>query len=260
MTSPVERVAVGGATLAYRSAGEGRALVCVHGNFASKRWFGELLARPPRGWRVLAIDLPNFGDASPMPGPISLGAYARYLQGALEALGLTKPVVLGHSLGGAVVQALAARAPEAVAGLVLLDSAPPQGLATPTERYAALPLLRGNAQLMARALAATMPARTPPYFQALVGDALRMRPEAFTDNARALERMDVATQLSRFAGPVLVLRGERDYLVSEAMARATAAAFPQGRLVQLAGVGRSPQIEAPEAFSRLLSRSLEEVP
>ena len=254
------RLTVKGVSLAYEEAGAGRALVCVHGNFASRRWFTDVLARPPGGWRVLALDLPNFGASDPMPGPISIGAYARYLQGFVDALGLARPVLLGHSLGGAVVQVLAARSSRLAAGLVLVASAPPNGIVTPSERYAMLPLLRGNPQLMRQALAATMPTRTPPYFEALVKDALAMGSAAFTDNARALERYDVSGSLGGVLAPVLAVGGDRDYLIAAAMVRATAAAFAAGSSLLLPNVGHSPQIEAPEVFGRAIETFLKGVP
>lgn len=255
----VETVEVGGVRLAYQQAGSGQALVCVHGNFASRRWFSELLEASPAGWRAIALDLPNFGASAAMPEPISIAAYARYLAGFVAALGLKRPVLLGHSLGGAVVQAYAASCPDAAAALLLIASAPPGGMATPPEHYAALARFRSDREALAQALAATMPRRRPPYFAALVDDALAMQPAAFTDNARALEQHQVTASLAAVACPVLVLRGELDYLVSAEMAQATAAAFPNARLELWEGVGHSPQLEEPARFRQLVADFLAEI-
>ena len=95
-----------------------RTLVALHGNFASSRWWVDLLAAPPAGWRVLAPDLPGFAG-TPHSGPVSIRAYADWVQDWLGGQGVTRPVLLGHSLGGAVALEVAAREPQALAGLVL---------------------------------------------------------------------------------------------------------------------------------------------
>lgn len=249
-----------GLNLAYEAAGAGHPLVCVHGNVASKRWFTALLEHPPQGWRVIALDLPNFGDSDSMPDAISIDRYAAYLHGFMCALGIAAPVLLGHSLGGSVVQAYAAGHPEAPRGLILLSSAAPSGFTTPEERYPLLESLRGNRELMTQVLAPTMPSRCPAYFEALIDDALRMNPAALTGNPRALGRLNLTERLRSVACPVLVVRGSLDYLISEPMARETAEAFPDAELVLLDGIGHSPQVEDPEGFHELLARFLKGVP
>jgi pimeloyl-ACP methyl ester carboxylesterase len=259
--SPVAKwfTGVGDCDIAYSRSGSGRPLVCVHGNFASKSWFAELLERPPAGWQVLAPDLPNFGGSSPLPGDLSIEGYARALQGFLDALGLESPVLLGHSLGGAVVQALAAERPGLPAALVLVASAPPDGFPANEEHLKLLAYLKGNRDLIRRALEPTMPSRRPPYFDALVGDALQMTEAAFTGNSRALERHDVSAKLALVTCPVLVVWGENDVIVTRDMARRTAQAFPNARLEEFSGVGHSPQIEVPQRFERLLAEFLASV-
>ncbi len=247
---PVQHVDVSGLRLAYHGAGEGRPIVFVHGNFASKRWFTEQLKDPPTGWRVIAIDLPNFGDSEPMPEPIGIEAYARYLRGFLEALELKRPVLVGHSLGGAVVQELAAQGHE-LAGLVLLSSPSPKAFVTPEEHYLVLASLVGNRELMMQALAPTVAVNRPDYFPALVDDALRMKSAAYTENGRALARYGVEDRAAKVGCPVLVVRGEHDYLVSEALARETAEIYG-ARLELLGGLGHSPQLEDPKRFGAIL--------
>lgn len=262
MNPPVQFVELSGVKLAYRSAGQGCALVCVHGNFASKRWFTELLRAPPEGWRVLAPDLPNFGDSDALPEPIRIHAYARYLHGFITALGLGRAALLGHSFGGAVVQLFAAAHPEVTRGLVLIGSPTPEGLVTAEEHYPFLEGLRGDREAMARALAPTMSAtiseRLPDYFNGIVDDALKLHPDGFSGNARALETLTLDTRA--VTCPVLVVRGEHDYLISPRMAEWTAAAYTNGRLEGLVGFGHSPQIEDPERFHALLKGFLEALP
>lgn len=262
MNPSVGFVNVVGVKLAYQAAGQGHPLVCVHGNFASKRWFTELLRDPPAGWRVVAPDLPNFGDSDALPEPIRIDAYADRLHGFVTELGLERPVLLGHSLGGAVVQTFAAAHPEVTRGLIVIGSPTPTGLVTAEEHYPFLESLRNDREAMARALAPTMSAtmseRLPDYFDGIVDDALKLHPDGFSGNARALETLTLDT--CAVTCPVLVVRGEHDYLISPRMAERTAAAYPSGRLQKLPGFGHSPQIEDPERFHALLSEFLEALP
>lgn len=258
MSREVLSVRVAGLRMAYREAGQGRPLLLVHGNFGSKRWFEEQLASPPDGYRVLAPDLPNFADSDPLPGEISIERYAGYLEGFCNELALDTLCLLGHSFGGAVAQAFATARPERVDRLILVASAAPDGHATPADHYPVLERLRGNRDGMSQALAATMPARRPSYFDAIVDDALALAPTAITGNARALEAFDVSTRTDSYRNPVLVVRGELDlpHLITEEIATRTAAAYPNSRLELWQGVGHSPQVEAPERFNELLGRFL----
>lgn len=254
----INKLEVGGVQLSYAEAGTGRPLVCVHGNFASKRWFTPQLVEPPKGWRVIALDLPNFADSDALPGAISIQGYAEYLKGFIEKLELERPVLLGHSLGAAVVQVLVSQAPNLASGILLIAPAPPDGFKTPEETYAYLEMFKTNRNLLAQSLGATMPTRKPDYFESIVDDAFKMNAAAFTGNARALEAYDVTSALGLVNSPTLVVHGRRDYLVTEAMARRTAAAL-RGKLELWEEVGHSPQIEAPERFNLLLTDYLQKL-
>lgn len=260
---PIERLATSGGAIAYQRAGSGTPVILVHGNFASKAWWSEQLAAPPDGLELFALDLPNFGDSEPLPGTIEIAAYASAVASFLDALALDhdhghRPILVGHSLGGAVVQAVAVEHLDAVAGLMLVSAAPPAGFHTDESHYALLETLKGNADLMRQSLLPTTPTRTPPYFDDLIADALRMQPAAFSGNGRALERMDLRSRTASFSGPVLVLHGAKDVLISRGMAEATAAAYPHGQLVGWDDVGHSPQVENPRRFNQLLAAFAQE--
>ncbi|WP_104990243.1 alpha/beta fold hydrolase [Deinococcus sp. NW-56] len=231
-----------------------RVLVALHGNFASSAWWVDLLAAPPEGWRVLAPDLPGFAGTT-HEGEVGIAAYADWLEGWMEGEGVTRPVLLGHSLGGAVVLEAAARRPDAYAGLILAASAPLTGLVTPEENYPVLELLRGNAGLREMSLGALFPSRRPDNFATLLDHAGQMAPSHYSGNARALAAWSV--EPGRLAGrPVLVLGGELDALVTPELVRAQAAALGTDAMV-LPGVGHGFPQEDPAAFRALLQSFLD---
>ncbi len=260
--SPTLRtLSVAGTTLAYVRAGAGAPVVLVHGNLASHRYWQELLAAPPAGLELFAPDLPNFGASGPLTGEITMAAYGAALAAFLEALELRGVTLVGHSLGGAVAQACAGYAPERIARLLLVDSPAPGPFHAPEASLRGAEVLAGESDaaarraMIAQALPAVMPTRTPPYFDELVSEAARIPPEAIMPNAYALETMDLFDLVAAYRGPVVVLRGDKDALVSDDLARATVDAYGADRCRHLTwtGVGHSPQIEAPERFTRLLA-------
>lgn len=259
---PVQHAYVDEVRIAWIEAGEGDPVVLIHGNFSSRRWYLEQLAAPPEGFRLIAPDLPNFGGSDALPGDITMDAYARFVLGFADALGLETFALVGQSMGGAVVQTVAVTAPERVTRLMLIGSAAPDGHYTSEEHFAFLEAFRGNRDLLGRALAGTVPTHRPEWFDILVDDAVAMQPHAFTENARALMAYDVSGRTHAYPGPVLVIRGELDlpHLITDEIAQRTADAYPGGRLLTLPGVGHSPQLEDPQLFNRILGEFLKGEP
>lgn len=248
----------GGVRLRVAEAGEGRAVVLVHGNFASRRWWYEQLAAPPPGLRLIAPDLPNFAASDALSGPIDLDGYGEALVLLCDALELDRALLVGHSLGAAVVERAASNRPELASGLLLVNGPPPEGLPRPEEHYALLASFIGRREALEAALDPMCPTRKPAFWDALVDDALAMRPEAFEGNARALGDVELDPAPDSFRAPVWVLHGGLDGLVTREMARETVRHWPGARPVLWDDVGHSPQLEAPERFTRLLAEFTEE--
>jgi pimeloyl-ACP methyl ester carboxylesterase len=127
-------------TIAYETAGDGPPLVLVHG-ITECRWSWDPLIAPlARDHRVVAIDLRGHGE-SERRAPYDVATLAADVRAVVDAAGLTDPVVVGHSLGGAVVSLYAASNP--VRGVVNVDQPIELGgfkdLLTPLE-----PLLRSD--------------------------------------------------------------------------------------------------------------------
>lgn len=251
----------GSGALAYREAGTGeRTVVLIHGNFAGKSWWREQLADPPPGIRLVAPDLPGFGESPGGPDfTPSVPFYARALADFLDAQSIERPVLAGHSFGGAVAVQLALSDPERFPAMLLLAPAPLTGLHTPRYVYPLLKSYRHDHRGLRRALRRTMRTRVPSYLDDLVREAQMMHPDNFAGNARTLSAWDVSAKARYYENPVLVASGQRDTLVPPSSARATASAFPRGEYVDLGAISHSPQIEAPQQVRELLSGFVENI-
>jgi pimeloyl-ACP methyl ester carboxylesterase len=115
-------VAVGGVDVRFGVSGEGtRDLVLVHGHGAHHLWWQGIAPLLERQWRVIQLELSGHGDSGHRPH-YSADVWSADVLGVLDAVGADRPVLVGHSMGGIILLALAAAHPERAAGVVLLDA------------------------------------------------------------------------------------------------------------------------------------------
>ncbi len=120
-------VPVAGGDLVVGRWGRGRrAVVASHGITANLAGFGHLAAAlADDDVTFLALDHRGRGGSAHLPGPYGMGAHAADLLAVLDHVGVRCAVLVGHSMGAFVVAGAAERAPERVAGLVLVDGGLP---------------------------------------------------------------------------------------------------------------------------------------
>jgi pimeloyl-ACP methyl ester carboxylesterase len=126
---------IDGCRIHYVEAGEGRPIVCIHGLGAQLHQFrSTLLPELSRDFRVIALDRPGSGYSTrPFAASGRVMEQARIIARFIDELKLERPLVVGHSLGGAVALALALGHPDRISGLALLapltrhrETIPPQ--------------------------------------------------------------------------------------------------------------------------------------
>ncbi|MCE0763233.1 alpha/beta hydrolase [Pseudonocardia kujensis] len=103
-------------------AATGPALVLVHGLGCSRRDFDGLTPLLPAHLRVVAVDLAEHGDSRSTRADYSIGAFAADVVAVLDAAGIDRAILVGHSLGGAVAVELARVRPERVEAVIGLDA------------------------------------------------------------------------------------------------------------------------------------------
>jgi pimeloyl-ACP methyl ester carboxylesterase len=132
--------AVGGTQVSYVDIGSGPVVLLVHGLGGSWRVWLENIPDLAQTHRVIAVDLPGFGDSPYDGGEATFASYAHLLEVLLQALDVDHAVAIGNSFGGWICAELTRRNPALVSGLVLIDAAGIPG--TPAERRKVAGMLR----------------------------------------------------------------------------------------------------------------------
>ena len=231
-------VSVAGLPVRYEVAGRGDPVVLVHGLSGSTRWWAQNVSSLAEHYRVYLVNLPGFG-ALRFSGPrFVLAEAASWLLTWMEAVGLESAHLVGHSMGGYLSLRLAARRPEAVRRLVLVD---PAGMPSGRTMLGHLgPLL-----LSARYA-------KPAFVPVLVRDALYAGPFTLLRTARDLLAEDVRGDLRRVGAPTLLVWGGRDPLIPPSVGDAMRAEIPASRLLVIEGAGHNPMFDRPEDFNGAL--------
>jgi pimeloyl-ACP methyl ester carboxylesterase len=230
--------------ISWFEAGSGDPIVLVHGLGTSGAWWNRTIPALAERHRVLVVDLVGFGRSRGQP--VRLGAAADQLAAWARATGLERAAFVGHSMGGLVVADLAARVPDLVERLILVDAA---GLALPQHvtRHLAN-VVRGGGSL---------PLEVYPI---ALGCALQCGPVTIARAAHQILATDLADRLGRISAPTLVIWGARDRLLTPAFGRRLAAAITGARFETIDGAGHSPMWEQPAEFERRLETFLAEPP
>ena len=254
----------------------GRTVVLVHGLGGSHLNWDLLAPLLRRHFRVLALDLPGFGRSEPSGRRASVPANVEVLARFLTEVAGAPAVLMGNSMGGTISILTAARSPEVVTGVVLLDAAVPGPRGKPDPLVTASFALYAIPMVGERFLRLRRARQTP---LARVRDLLRLcgvdpnalpaevidRSVTLLEERKDVEGMDKAflaaarsllrlladprryrAAMSAVTAPVLLIQGERDRLVPVTAARDVAARNPGWRYVELAGVGHVPQLQVPE--------------
>ena len=269
-----EFLAVGGHEIHVVSRGGGDPLLLVHGFGGSTLSWEPVIEGLAARRRVVALDLHGFGwsERPTAPEAYTVAAQAELVLGVAERLGFSRFDLAGHSYGGGISLYLAARHPERVRSLVLVDSTLP-----------AYGQLRRRALYGNRKLTGWL-ARSWGLRRGRVRRGLR---DAFHDDSKVtpelvsgyLERLRVEgaedaffgllapneeppapADLAAIATPTLVVWGAEDELIDVAEGRRSTAALEASSWIVLPGCGHSPMEECPREFLAVVDPFLDARP
>jgi len=257
--------------LGYRiyveEAGEGIPLLCLHTAGADSRQYRHLFNDPAitSKYRVVAFDMPYHGRSNPPDGwwlrkyKLTTADYLAQIRAVWKGLALERPVVMGCSMGGAIVLKLAADHPRELRGVIGLESsayAPGR-----YNDYLHHPAIHGGELVASYTYGLCAPkspeasARENWWYYSQSGPGVYAGDVHFYSNdwdgREAIKTIDTAVC------KVSLLTGEFDYSCTPDMTRAAAKAIEGSRLVIMDGIGHFPMIENYPLFRTFLLPELE---
>jgi pimeloyl-ACP methyl ester carboxylesterase len=255
-------------------AGRGEPLLCLHGLGGTKASFLTTIAALAPDRRVIAIDLPGFGDSDkPLRGRYDAPWFADAVTGVLDALGLEQADLIGNSMGGRIAIEAGLRTPARVRKIVLLSPAMAWlrhdralalllrfpvarlGLIQPTPRALVEPIVR---RLVPNGQSGWVAAGLDDFLRVYCTPAGRV---AFYESAANIFRDEPHGEngfwrrLAGLSGEALFVWGRHDTLVPIAFMKHVERALPEARHVELE-CGHVPQLEAPARTHAEVARFL----
>jgi len=236
--------------LAHDDAGDGPAVVLIHGHpFNRGMWAPQLAVLRDR-FRVIVPDLRGYGDSPVTPGTVPMAQLAADVSHLLDAKGIATAALVGLSMGGLVVMELAAAQPDRWWACAFVATTAARS--TPEERAARLASaatldeqgMGPVAQEMAARLFGPSPAPELTLATNPAGAAAALRGRA--------ERPDYQPILTTLRAPALVCTGDHDSYSTAEITRELAGCLPDPEVVLLEGVGHLPNLEQPDAFNEHL--------
>lgn len=250
--------------LAIDRAGEGEAVLFLHGIGGNRRnWRSQL---PVFAQRFLAVsfDARGYGDSDDYDGPLHFPDFADDAARILDHLGIGRAHIVGLSMGGNVAIDFAHRHRERVLSLVLCDTDhgtrdAPEEARQEFLRLRSEPLLNGQtmaeiAPALARSL--TGPQADAAAQEAIMESLLRLRADNYLKSIRGTIDIDLTDAVDSIRAPTLIVVGEHDALTPVSEAQYLHSRIRGSRLAIIPGAGHLSNIEAPGFFNEVVMNFL----
>ncbi|TNC71296.1 alpha/beta fold hydrolase [Rubellimicrobium roseum] len=249
-----------GITLPVREQGDpnGPPLILLHGNTDSWRSFEPVLPFLPARLRAIAITMRGHGDATKPPTGYAPADFAADVVALLDALGLPRAVICGHSFGGLVAQMVALGHPERAEGLVLAGAFPGMEGNPAIQDFWDGTIVHLGDELdldFAREFQAGCVAQSPapPIVEMAARESVRTPGWVFRESVHRAMALDLRPELSRIRVPTLLIWGGQDGFVSRDDQEDLRRGIPGARLLAYEEAGHAVHWEEPERFARDLT-------
>jgi 3-oxoadipate enol-lactonase len=256
-----------GRRIAYDLVGPDNApTVCITHSLASDggSWAEQLPPLLQAGFRVLRIDMRGHGGSDPVSGDYTMRALADDVAAVLQALAIPRVHYIGLSIGGMIGQAFALAYGERLISAMWCDTLPasPSGAAeiwaqrmkAVREASSLAPIADGTVE---RWLTDAFKAQHPGRWQQIRDTVVGTTPAGYLGCSAAILDFDFVPQLPSVRVPLLVVCGSDDPGTPASENRRLAGLVPGARYEEIAGMKHFPNVEAPDAFNRIMLGWLE---
>jgi 3-oxoadipate enol-lactonase len=257
------QITIGGLSFRYLLEGpEGGPVVAFSNSLgATLEMWDALLPALGGRYRTLRYDTRGHGGSETHDAPTEIATLAQDLSGLLDALGLGRAHLVGLSLGGMTVQALASADPARPLSATLMATAASMPSAQTWNERAETVRAQGTAAVveatLGRWFTADFSQRAPEMVQAIRDHFLACDPAGYAVCCGAIGRMDLRPALAAITAPTLVIAGRDDPSTPPAMAQEICDGIPQAELVVLPRAAHLLAVERAEAAGGYLRAFLD---
>ena len=246
-------------------AGSGVPIIFLHGiGGAARLWTPQIEHFSRRGYDAIAFDLPGYGGQAPLADGTSFDALTETLEALIAQSDVERPVLVGHSLGGMVVQTFLRRHPQGARAAVFSGTSPAFGNPKGEFQQKFLadrlrPLDEGMTmrELAPQLVAGMIGPEADPAGIALAQSCMEATPpETYRAMVNCLVTFDERANLAQIRLPVLVLAAELDGNAPAPMMRKMAGYIPGAHYVELPRAGHLANVEKPDAFNAAIETFL----
>jgi len=251
-------VGVDGVRLSILEAGSGDPVIFVHGVVTTSNIFPSYLTAYSPQYRGIAVDLRGYGDSQKPETGFTIEQFSKDLIALADALHIHKPVWVGVSMGGMILQRLALDHPDRVRALVLVSTT--DGAMILDKDLPTIGNGRDYREVSKTIIAESFPPGTPPsLYQPLLDRIPTWNGTVLREALTSMSQANVHGRLHKITVPTLVVAGAKDDVATPAIARGIHAQIAGSKLVEF-DTGHFMMAEDPERFRTVLGDFLRTLP
>ena len=223
-----------------------RTLVFVHGSGGDHTVWIHQYTQMKEEFNVAALDLPGHGR-SKGKGEQDVALYVEWVRKIIKELNLSKPVLIGHSLGAAISLTFAIKYGDLLSGIVPVGG----GVRMPVNEMILEGLKTDPEAVIALAAKFSISKINRARFMGPLYEALsKVNPDIIYGDFSACDRLDITNEISQIKTPALVICGADDKMMPPAMSQFLADNIPGAWLVLIESAGHMVMLEEVNAFNR----------
>jgi len=234
--------------IAFDQFGAGDSTVIfLHGWRSQKEVWGQVINQVIKlsSYQVYAIDLPGFGG-SPVPKTVwGVGDYAEMVKGFIEKLGLSNVIIVGHSFGGRVGIKLAAKYPQLISRLILVDAA---GFVTNSPRKA---FFRFLAKIVSPFFRFSFTGGLRKKIYQFIGAEDYLATPELQKTFVSVVNEDLSEDMKKIVCPTLIIYGENDVDTPVEFGKQMQLKIKNSKLKILSNAGHFSFLDQPEEFVKI---------
>ncbi len=234
-------------------------LLFLHYWGGSSRTWRHVIDALPGDYRTLAMDLRGWGASDAPDEGYALADFADDVRHVIAERGLSKFVLIGHSMGGKIAQLVASRKPRGLAGLVLVAPSPPTPLGLPPEVREGMESAYSSAASVEATIDHVLTAKplTEGQREQVIEDSLRGGVAAKVAWPRYTSQEDISAVVSAITVPTLVIAGELDRVDSvSTLETELLTRIPHAVMRVLPVTGHLSPLESPRDIAELIGEFL----